>query len=181
MHTDPTDIPQTPDALRALRDSLERSVGAASATRLQEVGFAAGAGMLDALDRWCSRQGHGHPEAMGVSRFRAALTAFLAESGWGAARITTLAEGIECVEATGWAEADVTRHEAYPACGFTAGLLADLLGRVGDAPMACLEVTCASCGDDACRFLVGSPEMLGAVHARMAEGLGYRDAVAAVA
>jgi hypothetical protein len=39
-----------------------------------------------------------------------------------------------------------------------------------------MEVECRSRGDDMCRFLVGSPEMLAAVYEKMSEGLSYLEA-----
>ena len=68
----------------------------------------------------------------------------------------------------------------HPGCFFSAGMLADLIGRVADGPMACLEVTCGAAGHPACRFLLGSPAMLTAVHERIVEGSGHEAAVRAV-
>lgn len=177
---DPALPPHAPANVRALRHALFRDLGDGFAGALQEAGTASGGGMLDAFDGWCSARGLGHPEALAISRFRAALTDFLAESGWGRVRFVPLGEAVLAVEASDWAEAEDAPARPHPACFFSTGMLADLVGRVADGPMACLEVACRAAGDAGCRFLLGSPEVLTAVHERIVEGSGHEDAVRAV-
>jgi hypothetical protein len=40
-----------------------------------------------------------------------------------------------------------------------------------------MEVECRSRGDGRCRFLAGSPETLGTLYDRMAQGTGYAEAL----
>lgn len=177
---DPSIAPHAPATVRALRHALIRDLGDGFAGALQEAGTASGGGVMDAFDGWCSARGLGHPEALAISRFRTALTDFLAESEWGRVRFIPLGEAVVALEAADWAEAEEAPALRHPCCFFSAGMLADLLGRVADGPMACLEVTCRAAGDAGCRFLLGSPEVLTAVHERILEGSGHEAAVRAI-
>ena len=177
---DPSLPAHAPTTVRALRHALIRDLGDGFAGALQEAGTASGSAMMDAFDGWCSAHGLGHPEALAISRFRAALTDFLAEAGWGRVRFVALGDAVVAIEADDWAEAVDAPALSHPGCFFSAGMLADLIGRVADGPMACLEVTCRATGDSACRFLLGSPAVLTAVHERIVEGSGYEAAVRAV-
>ena len=172
--------PHVPATMRAMREALIRDLGDGFAAVLQEAGTAGGGAMMDALDAWCSRRGLGHPEALAMARFRAALTDFLAEIAWGHVRFVPLGDAVVALEAADWAESEDAPPLPHPSCVYSAGMLADLFGRVADGPMACLEVTCRAAGDPACRFLLGSPEVLTAVHERILEGSGHEAAVRAV-
>jgi hypothetical protein len=46
----------------------------------------------------------------------------------------------------------------------------------GDA-VAVMEVECRSRGDGRCRFLAGSPDTMATLYDRMAQGMGYADAL----
>ena len=58
-------------------------------------------------------------------------------------------------------------------------MLADVLGRLAGEPTAVMEVECRSRGDVRCRFLAGSPETLGSLYERMAQGSTYGEALGA--
>jgi hypothetical protein len=63
-------------------------------------------------------------------------------------------------------------------CGH--GTAGGILGRVANAPLAVLEVECRSAGDQRCRFLVGSVDVLNYVYEAMERGVPYdRAAVSA--
>ena len=62
----------------------------------------------------------------------------------------------------------------YPSCAFTSGLLADFMSRLGDAPLAAMEVECRSRGEARCRWLIGAPESLTALYEHMAQGADYQ-------
>lgn len=69
----------------------------------------------------------------------------------------------------------------YPACHISTGMFADLFGRLAGAPVAVLEVECRSAGQERCRFLVGSPEVMNLVYDEMGRGASYEEAVRAAA
>jgi hypothetical protein len=56
-------------------------------------------------------------------------------------------------------------------------MFADLFGRLAGAPVAVLEVECRSAGQERCRFLVGSPDVMDAVYEEMGNGTDYETAV----
>ena len=170
-----TSVPHT--SLRALRSALVRDLGDGFATVLQEAGFAGGASVLDAFAAWCGRHGLAAPVALPIETFHAALTRFLSEAGWGRITVTALSDAVLAIDSADWAEADPEAPMPYPSCYYTAGMLADLLGRVADAPVGCMEVTCRSSGASGCRFLVGNPEVMAHVYQRITEGVGYQDAL----
>jgi hypothetical protein len=62
-------------------------------------------------------------------------------------------------------------------CFFSAGMLADFLGRLSGAPVAVMEVECRSRNDARCRFLSASPETLDGVYDAMNQGRGYAEAL----
>lgn len=59
-------------------------------------------------------------------------------------------------------------------------MFADFFGRLADAPLAVMEVECRSRGDERCRFLLGSTDVMQRVYEGMAEGEEYRAAVKAL-
>ena len=170
-----TSVPHT--SLRALRSALVRDLGDGFATVLQEAGFAGGASVLDAFAAWCGRHGLAAPATLPIETFHAALARFLAEAGWGQITVTSLGDAVLAIDSADWAEADPDAPMPYPSCYYTAGMFADLLGRVADAPVGCMEVSCRSSGATDCRFLVGNPEVMAHVYQRITEGVGYEDAL----
>ena len=64
-----------------------------------------------------------------------------------------------------------------PMCFFTAGMLADFLGRLSGETVAVMEVECRSKGDPRCRFLSAMPETLTRVYEAMTAGQSYEEAL----
>ncbi len=62
-------------------------------------------------------------------------------------------------------------------CFFSAGMLADFLGRLSDETVSVMEVECRSRGDERCRFLSATPEVLGKVYNDMTAGRSYAEAL----
>ena len=164
-------------SLRALRAALVRDLGDQFAGPLQEAGFAGGATVLEAFREWCAAHGFAAPADLPMPRFREAARGFFLEAGWGDVTFEALGDAAVALDAHDWAEADPTTPMPYPSCFYSAGMLADLFGRVAEGPLACLEVACRSSGAARCRFLLGSPEILGRVYERIVEGADHRDAV----
>ena len=64
-------------------------------------------------------------------------------------------------------------------CFFSAGMLADFLGRVSEETIAVMEVECRSRGDGRCRFLSATPAVLDNVYNEMTSGRTYVEALGA--
>ncbi len=174
-------------ALHQLRASLERDLGVQAASYLQEAGFAAGEAAHDAFGAWAAeRYGVADTGALDERWLGDALSGFFRSAGWGALETTRLgpvplayiyARHVLVLDSPDWAEALDERGTEYPTCHLSAGMLADLLGRIAGEPTAVMEVECRSRGDARCRFLAGSPETLGSLYERMARGSGYAEAL----
>jgi predicted hydrocarbon binding protein len=163
--------------IHQLRASLERDTGLQAATYLQEAGFAGGEELYAAFSGWLSAtRGVDQPSDLDVQYFGEVLADFFAEQGWG--RLTAAQLGpVLALDSTEWAEAlDVSQSE-FPSCHLSCGLLADFLGRISRDLVAVMEVECRSRGERRCRFLAGAPETLSILYDRMAEGMGYQEAL----
>ena len=167
-------------ALRQLHVSLLRDAPDAAVAILQEVGFAAGAGVYDAFRAWLAAEaGVANPDDLDAGSLNHVLSAFFVAMGWGALSVAPLGNAALAVDSSDWAEAEPGSAETAM-CFFTSGMLADFLGRLSGEPVAVMEVECRSRNDARCRFLSGSPDTLNAVYAQMAEGRGYAEVLGTV-
>jgi predicted hydrocarbon binding protein len=174
----PASLSAVPHAsLRALRAALVRDLGDGFATVLQEAGYAGGESVFGAFRDWCTANGQASPEAMNYQHFKEMAARFFAEAGWGNVTMSTVGDAVVAIDSDDWSEADPTAGMPYPSCYYTAGMLADFFGRVADGQLGCMEVECRTAGSPNCRFLLGSPEVVGHVYQKMADGLGYEDAL----
>jgi predicted hydrocarbon binding protein len=165
--------------LQQLRNTLERDAGLQAASYLQEAGFAGGEAMADAFRAWLTdRHGVEQPRELDAAHFGTTLSQFLSELGWGTVSVSPLGAAALAIDSSDWAEAQDDPSGEYPSCHLSCGLLADFLGRISDGTIAVMEVECRSRGDARCRFVAGSPETLGVLYDRMAQGEGYADALA---
>lgn len=174
----PASLSAVPHAsLRALRAALVRDLGDGFAAVLQEAGYAGGESVFGAFREWCAGNGFGAPEQLPVTRFTEAATRFFADAGWGHVTLAPLGDTVVTLDSADWSESDPAAQMPYPSCYYSAGMLADLFGRVAEGQMGGMEVECRSNGAARCRFLLGSPEVLGHVYQRLTEGVGYEAAL----
>jgi uncharacterized protein len=164
-------------SLAALRSALIRDAGVHAAGYLQEAGYAGGPAVFDAFAGWLRDRGLPSPDALGVSDFERRAAEFFAEAGWGNVAVGALGDAVATLDSIDWGEADPESGLDQPGCHYSAGMFADFFGRVADAPLAVMEVECRSAGADRCRFLLGSPDTLGALYEAMAGGETYENAV----
>ena len=171
-----TDIPLSPSSLVALSPrALHALRDRAGAQALQEAGYAAGEATFRAFSAWLPRAaGVDLPSDLAAPRLAEVLSQFFTSLGWGAVQVTAVGDAAIAVDATAWAEAAPDAQLQFPSCFFTAGLLADFMGRLADASLAVMEVECRSKGDARCRWLVGAPETLSALYKHMTQGADYR-------
>lgn len=184
--------PMTPQQLRSqragltlgrrvihqLRASLERDTGAQAAAYLQEAGFAGGEELYNAFAEWLKETHQlDQPSELDVQFLGEVLGEFFSDQGWGRLQATPLGSAVMALDSEEWAEALDERQGEYPSCHLSCGLLADFLGRVSQGVVAVMEVECRSRGEPRCRFLAGSPETLGILYDRMAQGTGYLEAL----
>jgi predicted hydrocarbon binding protein len=164
-------------ALHQMRATLERETGPKAALLLREIGFAAGDGAYQAFEEWCrSTYQVGSARELDTAFLREALTGFFAEAGWGSVTMSELTPTILALDGVQWSEAQAQGAE-YPSCHFSCGLLADFFTRLGGTRAAVMEVECGSQGEERCRFLIGSPDMLTYLYERMTGGMSYQEAI----
>lgn len=168
-------LPRT--SLAALRTAIARDAGIGYATYLQEAGYAGGRAVFDAFAEWLAARGADAPDQLPAEAFHTQMSAFFVDAGWGRLAVTPVGTVAARLDADDWAESDPDAHLDHPGCHFTAGLLADFLGRVADSSLAVLEVECRSAGGATCRFVAGSPEVMQHVYDRMAAGIDYEAAL----
>ena len=176
--TTPTGIRLGRRVIHQLRASLERDTGSQAAAYLQEAGFAGGEELYASFTDWLARRrGVQQPADLDVAFLGEVLGEFFSEQGWGRLDATPLGSAVLALDSAEWAEALDERQGEFPSCHLTCGLLADFLGRMSRELVAVMEVECRSRGEDRCRFLAGSPETLGLLYDRMAQGSGYLEAL----
>jgi len=170
--TRPAEVTLPVTALAAVRQALEGAVGAeAAAEALRLAGHAAGDSLFRIL------VGETDAAQMPAERFWAGVARLFSSRGWGQLAFSQPHAGVGAFEAGDWAEA-ATATSQHPACHFTTGMIANLLGQVAGGDVAVLEVECRSRGDARCRFLFGSADAVDAVYHRVAAGDAADNAVA---
>ena len=167
--------------IHQLRASLERDTGLQAAGYLQEAGFAGGEELYANFAEWLSRRrGVEEPSQLDVAFLGEVLGEFFVDQGWGRLDATPLGSAVLALDSAEWAEALDERQGEFPSCHLSCGLLADFFGRMSREMVAVMEVECRSRGEERCRFLAGSPETLGILYDRMAQGTGYLEALGVV-
>lgn len=163
--------------LRALRQSLLSHAPDRAITILQEAGYASGEDVFHAFGEWLrTEQGVASPDALDAALLNDALSAFFRSRGWGSLALSPIGGGALAADSPDWVEADPGTADV-PMCFFSAGLLADFLGRLAGEAVAVMEVECRSRNDGRCRFLSASPETLQRVYEEMTAGRSYEEAL----
>jgi len=164
--------------LRQLRASLLTHSPDQAITVLQEAGYASGGDVYQAFSTWLpGRHGVHSPQDLDADLLSDTLSEFFRSYGWGTLVVRAVGGSALAVDSFDWAEADPGTAEA-PMCFFTAGMLADFLGRLAGETVSVMEVECRSRNDARCRFLSATPAVLQQVYERMTQGTGYEEALA---
>ena len=161
-----------PGMLRQLHASLAAHAPDQLVTILQEVGYAAGEGLYRAF------AAANDPKRLDADLLADTLSEFFTSGGWGTVTISPVGTGALALDSSDWAEAEPGSSQS-PMCFFSAGMLADFLGRLSEETIAVMEVECRSRGDARCRFLSATPEVLERVYNDMTQGRTYAEALGA--
>ena len=159
-----------PSIVRQLHASLTAHAPDQLITVLQEPGYAAGEGLFKAFTAVNSATD------LDADMLGEALSEFFTSGGWGSVTLHPVGTGALALDSTDWAEAAPGTAQS-PMCFFSAGMLADFLGRFADETVAVMEVECRSRGDERCRFLSATPQVLEKVYDEMTAGRSYADAL----
>lgn len=160
-----------PEIVRQLHSSLTTHAPDQLITVLQEVGYAAGEGLFRAFAESYN------PENLDADLLADTLSQFFAAGGWGSLAINPVGTGALALDSSDWAEAQPGSTQT-PMCFFSAGMLADFMGRLSGETVAVMEVECRSRGDQRCRFLSATPDVLEKVYNEMTQGRSYEEALA---
>ena len=169
------DIPLTPTSLVALSPAaLHRLRDTAGAQALQEAGYASGEAAYRSFAAWLPAvAGVDDPGELAAARLADVLGRFFSTLGWGVVSVSQLSDAVLAVDSPDWAEAEPAVNLQYPSCSFTSGFLAVFFTRLGDVPLAVMEVECRTRGEARCRWLVGAPESLNSLYEHLAQGADY--------
>jgi len=159
-----------PGIVRQLRASLASHAPDQMVTILQEVGYAAGEGLYRAF------AAQNNPASLDADLLAEVLSEFFSRGGWGTLTMSPVGTGALALDSPDWAEAEPGSAQS-PMCFFSAGMLADFLGRLSDQTVSVMEVECRCRGDTRCRFLSATPEVLEKVYNEMTQGRTYADAL----
>src|SRR5690242_7742637 len=162
----------TPSIVRQLHASLATHAPDQLVTILQEAGYAAGDGLYKAFTAV------NNPTDLDADLLGETLPEFFPTGGWGTVTISPVGTGALALDSSDWAEANPGTAQT-PMCFFSAGMLADFLGRLSEETIAVMEVECRSRGDERCRFLSATPDVLERVYNDMTAGRTYADALGA--
>ncbi len=162
----------TPSIVRQLHASLTTHAPDQLITILQEAGYAAGEGLYKAF------AAVNNPTDLDADLLGETLSEFFVNGGWGTVSMSPVGTGALALDSSDWAEANPGTAQT-PMCFFSAGMLADFLGRLSDETVAVMEVECRSRGDERCRFLSATPAVLERVYNDMTAGRSYEDALSA--
>jgi predicted hydrocarbon binding protein len=159
-----------PGILRQLHASLAAHAPDQMVTILQETGYAAGEGCYRAFTAV------NNPADLDADLLAETLSDFFASGGWGTVTMSPIGTGALALDSSDWAEAEPGTSQT-PMCFFSTGMLADFLGRLSDETVSVMEVECRSRGDERCRFLSATPEVLEKVYNEMTQGRSYAEAL----
>jgi len=160
----------TPPVVRQLHASLMSRAPEQAIAILQEAGYAAGEGLYRAF------AAANNPADLDADILAETLSEFFTDNGWGTVTMSPVGTGALALDSSDWVEAEPGTSQT-PMCFFSAGMLADFLGRLSDEPVSVMEVECRSRGDARCRFLSATPDVLQRVYEAMTEGRTYEDAL----
>jgi len=161
-----------PGIVRQLHASLAAHAPDQLVAILQEAGYAAGEGL------YRSFAATNNPADLDADMLAETLSEFFTSGGWGSVTITPVGTGALALDSVDWVEAEPGAAQS-PMCFFSAGMLADFLGRLSDETVAVLEVECRSRGDARCRFLSATHDVLERVYNDMTAGRSYAEALGA--
>lgn len=150
-----------------LRRELEKEVGTLPAVRaLHHAGYEAGTAAAGSLT------GRGRSDISGLRsrEFWDRVERFFQRRGWGTLGHDDAHPGVGVLRTEDWVEARGDETDPEGSCSFSTGFLAGLLSEVSGRPVAVLETSCRSRGDDACRFAFGSETVIHELYGRMLDG-----------
>ena len=160
--------------LTELRRRLQREAGALATIRaLHAAGYRAGQALWESLSRGSARE---PLTELDGRAFWERLSAVLGGRGWGSFTHRTVHPGIGLLESRDWAEADAHDTE-QSSCSLSTGLMAGLLTGAAAGPIAVLETSCRTRGDERCTFAFGATQTVHDLYGLLLDGHSLESAL----
>ena len=177
--SEPRDVAIPAIGLTTLRRSLQKDVGPLPVIHaLHAAGYASGETLWESIRR-AATPGMGLAD-VDEATFWARLSAALAKRGWGTLTHRPGHAGVGLLASADWAEAAGGNGERQPSCAFSSGMLAGLLTAAAGGPIAVLEVSCRTRGDDRCTFAFGSAATVHDLYGLILDGQDLESALASL-
>lgn len=149
----------------SLRRELEREVGALPAVHaLHSAGYAAGSAAAPGFSEG------GAVDTLPEREFWERVKAFFSRRGWGTVSHRPSGEAVGLLTTSDWVESTEVIGDEGASCSFSTGFLSGLLSELAGGPIAVLEVSCRSRGDEGCTFAFGSEGAVHELYGRLLEG-----------
>ena len=118
--------------------------------------------------------------SLAEDRFWSRIEAFFSQRGWGSLTHSHASDAVGLLSSPDWVEATPGDVDEEGSCSFTSGFLSGFLSEVAGGPVAVLEVTCRTRGDDGCTFAFGSESAVHELYGQLLDGADLDGAVAAL-
>ncbi len=150
----------------SFRRELEKEVGTLPAVHaLHSVGYAAGSAAAPGFS-----EGVDEVASLPEDEFWSRVTSFFTRRGWGTVSHQPSGRAVGLLTTSDWVEATEDLGEEGASCSFSTGFLSGLLSELAGGPIAVLEVSCRSRGDETCAFAFGSEEAVHELYGRLLAG-----------
>ena len=160
-----------------LRTELAQECGALPTIHaLHAAGYAAGAeaasGFAGGLE--------GGAASLAEDTFWSRIHSFFGRRGWGSLSHAPASDAVGILSSPDWAEATPDDIDEEGSCSFTTGFLSGFLSEVAGGPVAVLEVSCRTRGDQECMFAFGSETAVHELYGELLDGADLDGALAAL-
>lgn len=173
----PREIAVPGSVFESIRAEAASFAGTLQAVRaLHLAGYRAGVEASAALNH----EAGGNAFALTEVAFWSSLSGFFAKRGWGSFEHRSPHRAIGVLETSDWAEARPDSFDPEATCGFTTGYLCGLLTQLSGAPIAVLEISCRSRGQDTCEFAFGAESVIHDLYGSLLDGAEITTALKAL-
>lgn len=151
--------------------------GEADMETLRAAGDAGGGALLEAFSQWSRDGGMEDLPDLPVEDFRERAAEFFHWCGWGEVSLSTNFDSLIEVSIEDCWESR-RQHGDQTGCHLTTGLLHGFFAALAGYELGVMELECAELGSGgACRFVIGTPEMVDSIYAGLSAGANYEEIV----